>query len=146
MTAIIDAMVGIAEAVLDWRPRFVLRHQFEKVFGFTPSKKGRIRKLEQQAVSDSTAQLHSVFDLLCQEEEKIYASANRYGENPALLAAREKVLELRVKLEAAKHEFWRAHRLARSFGFKVEGHAYVEAHDHLAVTDARQSTLPSWLG
>lgn len=134
----VAVVVDGLKALLDWRPRFVLRHQFEKIFGFAPSKRGRIRKLEQQAVSERLAKLALAFDLLCQDEENLYASANRYGEDHSPLAVRRSVLALRPNLEVARQKFWRASNLARRFGFKVEEHIHghmksVEAHHRLAI-------------
>lgn len=108
------------KSLVGWRPQFVPRRQFERIFKFVPSEKGRIRGLEQMEVDDKLSSLTQKAESLYQEEEKLYALANRYGECRSPLTVRKSILELRPKLEAAKCEFWLAHRLAKHFGFKVE--------------------------
>lgn len=120
-------------------PRPRKERQFKKVFGFVPSKAGRIRNLEQQTVDNELASLARKAERLYRREEMLYDTVNPYGAGCTPLVVREKVLELRMEIETTKSSFWRAHRLARSFGFKVGE----KIRDYL--TDADLDTIQAGL-
>lgn len=129
MIAMIDnglwKIVKLVEAILNWRPRFILRRRFEEIFGFVPTEKGRVRKFEQDLVDKKLRDLAWSFDRYCKKEEELYRGQG--GPDP--LKTRDEILELRPQLEWAEAAFWRAWRFANRFGYKVENsfEAYLPA-------------------